>query len=68
MKLSKVREAGGEQKNANMEIDQTSQKKWYLSVQQYMTKWVEEHKDLRPDTWTPKAANKQGVDENGVYQ
>lgn len=68
MKLSKAREAGGEQKNANMEIDQSSQKKWYLSIQQYMTKWVEEHKDLRPDKWTPENGEKKAVDETGVYK
>jgi len=26
---------------------------WYLQVQTYMRKWLEEHKDGREDTWTP---------------
>lgn len=43
---------------------QDNQKKWYLAVQDYVRKWVDEHKDLKEDLWTPssrKSVNKQGV-------
>jgi hypothetical protein len=26
---------------------------WYRDVQDYVRRWVEEHRDMRPDTWTP---------------
>jgi hypothetical protein len=26
---------------------------WYSDVQDYLRRWVEEHRDMRPDTWTP---------------
>lgn len=26
---------------------------WYADVQDYVRRWVKEHKDGRPDTWTP---------------
>lgn len=26
---------------------------WFADVQRYIREWVEEHRDLRPDTWTP---------------
>lgn len=29
-----------------------SRKAWYLGIQEYMTRWIEEHKDGREDTWT----------------
>jgi hypothetical protein len=33
-------------------------------VQMYVKKWVDEHKEIKEDTWTPterKAVNAQGV-------
>jgi hypothetical protein len=43
---------------------QDNQKKWYLAVQDYVRKWVDEHKELKEDNWTPasrKAINREGV-------
>lgn len=31
------------------------QRQWYLDVQSYLRKWVDEHRDGREDTWTPSA-------------
>ncbi|MCK5601535.1 hypothetical protein KAR91_06700 [Candidatus Pacearchaeota archaeon] len=41
-----------------------SYRQWYKGVQLYMRDWIEEHKEIKPDTWTPdhkKAINNQGV-------
>lgn len=37
--------------------------RWYAGVQAYMRRWVEEHRDLRPDTWTgvQRKPDSQGV-------
>lgn len=51
-------------KYQTMNLTTSSQLKWYLSVQDYLRMWVEEHKDCRPDTWTPNTKtpiNKEGV-------
>lgn len=29
-----------------------SQKEWHYDVKDYVSKWVEEHKDLKQDNWT----------------
>jgi len=33
------------------------QKAWHTQLKKYMTAWVEEHKDGREDSWTPKSRN-----------
>lgn len=33
--------------------DRNGLRAWFLSVQDYLARWVEEHKDGREDTWTP---------------
>ncbi len=40
-------------------VTSTSYRTWYSGVQMYIREWVEEHKDLKDDTWTPdpKMAN-----------
>ena len=43
----------------------TNQKEWHEGVVSYMSKWIEEHKDLRPDTWTE---TNRASDANGVYK
>lgn len=53
--------------NSQGQVPLTSdQQKWYRSMQSYMREWVDEHKDLKEDTWTPKQRNT--MDENGVWQ
>lgn len=53
--------------NSNGKIPvQEDQRKWYTDVQQYVKRWVEEHKTGKENTWT--SANRQKVSESGVYQ
>ena len=45
-------------------VTSTSYRDWYRGVQIYIYDWVKEHKDIKPDTWTPdqkEAINKEGV-------
>lgn len=54
MALSESRTAAGEPKYAHMKHNTKSgQKNWYFDVQHYLTLWVEEHKELKEDNWTP---------------
>lgn len=44
----------------------STQKQWYKGVQAYVRKWVNEHKELKQDTWTP--ANRQAINADGVWK
>lgn len=64
MKLAEVNNTRADGKYSTQGINVENQKKWWDSVDNYMRKWVEEHKDLRPDTWTPdtrEAKSKEGA-------
>lgn len=53
--------------NSNGEIKkQDSEKIWYRSVQDYVTRWVAEHKEIKQDTWTPKS--RTTINKNGVWK
>lgn len=56
----------GNTKYAFMSIDHKSQRQWYANMQNYLTKWVAEHKDGREDTWTP--AQREARDQAGVWK
>lgn len=43
-----------------------SVREWARGVSSYVTKWVEEHKDGRADTWTPN--ERQALDNTGVWK
>lgn len=45
---------------------QDSQEKWYLAVQDYVRKWVDEHKESKEDNWTP--ASRQAINKEGVWK
>lgn len=51
--------SGGEVKKSESELE------WFHGVQAYVTKWVNEHKDGRDDTWT---SADRATDSSGVYQ
>jgi hypothetical protein len=52
----------GKGKYAGESLSTSSQRQWYFDMQQYILRWVEEHKDGRADTWTMSAmAVKEGV-------
>ena len=53
-------------KYASMNLHLRTQHLWYLDVQYYLRKWVQEHKDGKQDSWTPDM--KKAVNENGVWQ
>lgn len=53
MNLAKARTAMGEPKYASMNVSSDDQERWYWDVKEYLRRWVETHKDMRPDTWTP---------------
>lgn len=54
-------------KNSNGDIPvQESESAWYAAVQKYVLGWVQEHKDCRPDTWTP--ASREANDGTGVWK
>ena len=46
------------QKYANMNLATNDEARWYADVQEYLRRWVEEHKDGREDTWTPASEDK----------
>lgn len=45
---------------------QQSQLKWLVAVQDYVKKWVAEHKEIKEDTWTN--TDRRRMDENGVWK
>lgn len=49
-----------------MNLRSDDQLAWFNSVKVYLRKWVEEHKDMREDTWTP--VKKEALDEHGVWK
>lgn len=54
MDLAKMRTAMGEPKYASMNlVTDNGERQWYADVQEYLKRWVAEHKDMRQDTWTP---------------
>jgi hypothetical protein len=71
MELAKARvEKGegkyaGEKKYASMHLSTASQREWFNAMTAYLRKWVEEHRDGRPDTWTPDA--REARDDSGVW-
>jgi hypothetical protein len=54
-------------KNSNGTIAvQENERLWKRNVDEYVRAWVQEHKDIKEDTWTP--ANRQAVDATGVWK
>lgn len=56
----------GDGKYKTMKITTESQKKWFADVCEYLRKWVNEHKELKVDTWTPEA--KKAITTSGVWK
>jgi hypothetical protein len=53
-------------KYSSMGLRTQSQRVWYRDMQNYVRAWVEEHKDGREDTWTPKS--KETGTDSGVWK
>ncbi len=66
MKLADSRTQADEPKYASMNTYSDDQRQWYANVQEYLRRWVEEHKDGREDTWTPET--KVARDASRVWQ
>lgn len=56
MKLAGQRKYDGEpvSKYESMKLSTKSQKDWFAAVTSYLFRWVEEHSDMKEDTWTPE--------------
>ena len=52
--------------SSNWKATGYDQKRWHEQLCIYMRKWVEEHRDMREDTWTNGQRN--GVGRHGVWQ
>jgi hypothetical protein len=57
MKLTKADVNREGNKYASMNVWSSNKKQWYLNVQTYIRKWVEEHKDGKEDMWTGNKIN-----------
>ncbi len=67
MKLAEAMDDGaGGGKYATMNISTADQKAWHRDVNDYLKRWVAEHKDGREDTWTP--AQKTAATDTGVWK
>jgi hypothetical protein len=66
MALAKMRIAMGEPQYASMQLTTSTEHRWYADVQEYLRRWVAEHRDGREDIWTPK--QKQAKTESGVWE
>jgi hypothetical protein len=66
MALAKTRIAMGEPQYASMQLTTSTEHRWYADVQEYLRRWVAEHRDGREDTWTPN--QKQAKTESGVWE
>lgn len=67
MALAQSRNLAGEpNKYSSMTLWTGDQRRWYSDVQRYVRRWVEEHKDGREDSWTPKV--KTANTESGVWK
>jgi hypothetical protein len=66
MALAKSRTTAGEPKYASMKLSTDSQERWFFDVQEYLLRWVVEHKDGRKDLWTP--CIKTARTESGVWK
>lgn len=55
------------ERNSNGELKvQGSEKLWKKGVDEYIRKWVDEHKEIKEDTWTTSDRTK--LNENGVWK
>lgn len=55
-------------KYETMNLWSADQRRWYAGVQSYLARWVDEHRYLRPDTWTPEQSGRVANSEAGVWK
>jgi hypothetical protein len=51
--IDEYRKLGDDGKYESMNSNQESSEMWWASVQSYLRDWVDEHKDMKEDNWTP---------------
>lgn len=61
MALAKARTKAGEPKFAGMNAYSDLRRQWFCDAQEYLRRWVSEHKDGRPDSWTPDMGAREGA-------
>lgn len=66
MALAKARTTAGEPKYASMKIATDDEGRWFADVQEYLCRWVAEHRDGKSDTWTP--CIRTARTESGVWK
>ncbi len=66
LKLAKIRTAGGEPKYASMQVATDDQRRWFADVQEYLRRWVKEHKAGKADTWMPRL--RTALKDSGVWK
>lgn len=66
--MSKAKSRNNEDpgKYSSMGLRTHSQRIWHRDMQNYVKRWIEEHKDGREDTWTPET--KQANTDSGVWK
>lgn len=68
MRLSGARTEAGEPKYASMQSYSSIRRQWFANVQNYLKRWVDEHKDGRCDTWTPDMGSREAIDNVGTFR
>jgi len=63
--IREYRQKAAARSEGDHEDPRLSDREWYVGMQAYMGRWVEEHKDGKPDTWTPPS--RLARDESGVW-
>ncbi len=56
MGLAKKR-GQNDQKYTGMNLSTQSRREWFQSMVKYIRAWVEEHRDMKEDSWTPEAVH-----------
>lgn len=63
--IREYRSVAAQRSEGDHERPDLSDRAWYVGMQRYMHRWVEEHRDGREDTWTPDA--REARDATGVW-
>jgi len=61
----KVAKAG---KYASMALSTDSRRSWFRSMSKYLRDWAYEHRDMKPDRWTPDRGERVTAGINGAYK
>ena len=51
-----ARSRGKDAKYAHMHLATGTKRGWFRACTRYLRQWVDEHRDIKEDTWTPREA------------